>query len=445
MTAPARRVALAALARVRRDRAFSGAVVEQMRDSAGLSEADAALATRLTYGVLSAEGVLDEAIDRHARRALEPRVRDVLRVAAYEAIFSRTPGYALVTEAVDAVRAIRPQASGLANAVMRRVVEDAASFPWGDPAVDRDALARVTAHPRWIVDLVLEAAGEDLGRDVLYAGLEHAPMFIRLDPFQAPVEKTLEVLAPSAPMASPPDPDCLRLGAPGAAFRIAQTGWFSMDAGAQMAPIACAPQPDHLIADVGAGRGNKTVALQSLAVRAGGPAAITAVDVHPGKTARLRERLDGSGVPGVRVVTAEVGRGVSGLDAQTYDTVLLDAPCTGLGTLRRYPEKRWRIDADAPSRMAVVQADLLLSVADAVKPGGRLVYSTCSVAPSENDGVVRSFLGSDTGAAFTRAPVHDLVPQEWQRFVGADGCFQSWPLADGPDGHFVAVLQRAKE
>jgi len=445
MTAPARRAALSALARVRRDRAFSGAVVAQMRDSAGLTEPDAALATRLTYGVLSTEGVLDEAIDRHARRALEPRVRDVLRVAAYEALFSRTPGYALVTEAVDAVRAIRPQAAGLANAVMRRVVEDAASFPWGDPAVDRDALARVTAHPRWIVDLVLDEAGEDLGREVLNAGLEHAPMFIRLDPFEAPVGDTLEALAPAAPTASPPDSDCFRLDAPAAAFRIAQTGWFSMDAGAQMAPMACAPQPGDLIADVGAGRGNKTVALQSLAVKAGGPAAITAVDVHPGKTTRLRTRLDGSGVPGVRVVTAEVRGGVSGLEPESYHTVLLDAPCTGLGTLRRYPEKRWRLDADAPSRMAILQADLLRSVANAVRPGGRLVYSTCSVAPSENGGVVRSFLGSDTGAAFTHAPVHDLVPQEWRHFVDADGFFQSWPLADGPDGHFVAVLQRAKE
>ncbi|MRR13824.1 rRNA methyltransferase, partial [bacterium] len=179
--APARRAALSALGTIRRDRAFSGPVLSAELSKSKLSAADAALATRLTYGVLAAEGVLDEAIGRHARGQLEPQLRDVLRLAAFELLFGRAPSYAVIDQAVTSVRAIRPQASGLANAVLRRLAEDAPEFPWGDPAVDRDALARATAHPRWIVDRALGDLGEIAGREMLACGMEQAPVYVRLE------------------------------------------------------------------------------------------------------------------------------------------------------------------------------------------------------------------------------------------------------------------------
>ena len=442
--APARRLVLRVLARTRKDAAFSGAVLSGELVSANLSAGDAALATHLTYGVVASAGILDEAIDRYSARELEPRVRDALRLGAYELLFGRAPVYAVVDQTVEAVRAVRPQAAGLANAVMRKLAGTAAEFPWGDPAEDRAALARATAHPRWIVDLFLEELGEERGRAALFSALEPAPTYIRLDPFMAGTADALEALSAASPQCAQPDPDCRLLEIPSAAFRggAAAVGWFAMDAAAQIAPLACAPSAGMRIADVGAGRGNKTICLQSLAVRTGGPAAIVAVEIHAGKAEALGRRLQNSHVPSVEVVAADACDLASVFGRDAFDAVLVDAPCSGLGTLRRYPEKRWRLSENDIRRLNERQRALVASAAGVVRPGGRVVYSTCSVAAEENAGIVQSFLDLPEGRRFALEPLRGIVPAEWQEFVTADGCFQSWPTVGGPDGHFVAVLRR---
>jgi len=439
-------VALRVLGRIRRDDAFSGAVLSAELSRAHLAPEDLALATHLVNGVLAASGVLDEVIDSRVMGSLEPRVRDALRLGTYEVLFGRAPDYAVVDQTVEAVRVVRPRAAGLANAVMRKVAGRAAEFPWGDPEIDRAALARATAHPRWIVDLTLGVLGETRGREALESGTGPAPSYVRIDPFAAAREVTLGKLEEADPMPSPPDSDCYLLGRPAAVFGAGdRAGWFAMDAAAQMAPRACAPASGLRIADVGAGRGNKTLCLQSLAVRSGGPAAITAVDLHPGKCAALESRLAISGVPGVDIVCAD-GRDLSAVFGPgAFDVVLLDAPCTGLGTLRRYPEKRWRLTSDDIARMTAVQCALIAAAAEVAMPGGSVVYSTCSIARDENGGVVESFLGTEEGSRFTVESLNAFVPPEWARFVTAEGYFQSWPAAGGPDGHFVAVLRRAQD
>lgn len=441
--APARASALAVLGRVRRDGAFSGAALAAELKSGRLSADDVALATRLSYGVLGTEGVLDEVIGRFLRRGAEPRIRDVLRLAAFELLYGRAPAYAVVDQAVAAARAIRPQAAGLVNAVTRRIADEADGFPWGDPETDRAALARVSACPRWIVDEYLSSLGDERGREALFACADPAPAYVRVDPFAAPIEETRALLEAAAPVQTPPDSGCYMLERPSALRGSgAGRGWFSMDAAAQMAPAACAPLPGERVLDAGAGRGNKTVCLQALAVRAGGPAGITALELHPGKAARLRERLDLSGVPGVTVEVADARESARRLGQGVFDVALLDAPCTGLGTLRRYPEKRWRLGQDDIGRMAGLQADLLEGVAAAVRPGGRVVYSTCSIARAENEDVVNAFLESPAGREFMVDELDALVPEAWSAFVTDAGMFQSWPVAGGPDGHFVAVMRR---
>ncbi len=444
--APARIAALHVLARVRRDGAFSGPVLSGELARAALSADDAALATRLTYGTIGAQGVLDEAIEAHLRGDVEPRIRDVLRLAAFELLFGRAPAYAVVDQAVDAARHVRPQAAGLVNAVVRRVSERAPDFPWGDPESDLDALARLAGHPRWILDVAVESLGEQAAREMFACGLEPAPAFIRIDPFARDREVTLGELQPATPASSPPDPDCYQLGTPRAAYGgvTPSGGWFAMDAAAQLAPRAIAPGPGMRILDVGAGRGNKTVCLQGIAVRSGQPAEITALDVHEGKTTALRRRLDESQVPGVTVVTADATELVAHFGADAFDAVLVDAPCSGLGTLRRYPEKRWRISPEVPPRMRALQLELVRAAARVTRPGGSVVYSTCSIAMEENGGVVDEFLASDVGRDFALEPLNEVIPAEWSTFRDGRGCLQSWPRAGGPDGHFVALLRRSE-
>lgn len=443
--APARRAALRALARVRRTDAFSGPVLAAELSSASLSPGDAALTTRLVYGVLAAQGTLDEALGRHVRTSLEPRVRDALRLGVFELIFNRAPAYAVVDQAVEAVRAIRPQAAGMANAVMRRLADESTDFPWGDPLTDCDALAREHAHPRWIVDVVLESLGERNGLEMLACGLEPAPTYVRLNPFAHDRASVLESLGGAGPEPAPPDPDCLHLTVPSAAFDTGhdETAWFPMDAAAQMTPRVCAPDPGMRILDVGAGRGNKTICLQAIALRSGGPAAITAIDVHEGKSEALRARLDAAQVPGVSVLTADALALRTQFGPDAFDLVLLDAPCSGLGTLRRYPEKRWRLDPGDPARMAELQARLLDAAAAVTRPGGRVVYSTCSVDRRENSDVVEAFLASDSGNGWIMETLDGVIPAEWAAFRDERGCFQSWPTSGGPDGHYVASLRRA--
>lgn len=442
--APARESALRVLGRIRRDRSFLGPVLSAELASSTLDPKDIALITRLVHGVLASSGVLDAAIARHARRSPEPLVADALRLGTYELLFARAPAYAVVDQTVDAVRRVRRQAAPMANAVMRRIAEDSASFPWGDPLTDLDALARQTAHPRWLVDVLFESLGAERAREALYAAGEPAPAYIRLDPFSAERTATLEALEAAAPLPSPPDPDCYVLESPARAYtEQGRRGWFAMDAAAQMAPALLGPAPDEELLDLGSGRGNKTICLQSIAIRRGGPAHITALDLHEHKTSALKERLAGSSVPGVTCVTADALHLTGRLQDRTFDAVLVDAPCTGLGTLRRYPEKRWRLTPDDIPRMAILQRALLESAASVVRPGGRLVYSTCSVAAAENRDVVQAFLGSAAGAGFCLQDVRPGIAAAWEMFVDADGCFQSWPRPGGPDGHYVAVLRRA--
>ena len=443
--APARRTALRVLGRVRRDSAFSGPTLARELSSAGLSADDRALATRLVYGVLGAEGLLDEVLDRHLERSLEPRVRDALRLAVYELLFGRVPSYAVVDQAVTAVRSLRAQAAPLANAVLRAVAAEASGFPWGDPATDRTALARATAHPMWIVDELYGSLGEDHAREALTSPAEPPPTFIRLDPFAADTASTRTALCDAELTPSPPDPDCFRALRPSALFAGSRDhrGWFAMDAGAQMAPALCRPGPGLHVLEVGAGRGNKTICLQAIASRAGGTARITALEAHRGKADGLRARLRESAVPCVDVVVGDGTQADALVGSGTFDVAFVDAPCTGLGTLRRYPEKRWRLRPEDVERLHGLQTALLAAAARTVKPDGRVVYSTCSVARRENDDVVDEFLGGAEGIDFTIEPVREFVPDQWRTFCDARGWFRSWPTDEGPDGHFVAVLRRS--
>ncbi len=442
--APARAAALHVLARVRRDGAFSGPVLAAELSRAKLSADDAALATRLAYGTIGAEGVLDEAIDKHLRGAVEPRIRDVLRLAAFELLFGRAPIYAIVDQAVGAARTVRPQAAGLVNAVVRRVSERAGSFPWGDPGEDPAALARLAGHPQWILDVAVASLGEDAAREMFACGLEPAPSFVRLDPFARDREATLMALRPGEPVSYPPDGDCYVLGQPRAVYGVAASsaGWFAMDAAAQLAPRVVAPGPGMRILDVGAGRGNKTVCMQALAVAAGGPAEITALDLNEGKSSALVRRLEESRVPRVAVITADAIDLATRFGTDAFDAVLVDAPCSGLGTLRRYPEKRWRIGPETPGSLHALQVELVSAAARVVRSGGALVYSTCSIAREENGGVIDDLLASDVGSEFALEALTEVIPAEWGTFRDGRGCFQSWPRSGGPDGHFVALLRR---
>jgi len=277
---------------------------------------------------------------------------------------------------------------------------------------------------------------------------EPAPLFARHNPFLGTLDEALAVLRADGaePSEALPDAASLQLANERAAVRgSAVAGGLVVvtDAAAQLAPLAIGALPGGRILDAGSGRGTKTVALQALASAAGEPAEITGLDIHDFKTHLLGERMRALGVPGVRPVTADLlDPGTPALLGEPYDAVLLDAPCTGLGTLRRHPEQRWRVLETDAERLSAVQSALLSAAAALVRPGGHVVYSTCSLSRTENHDVVARFLAGKGGRDFRTRSVADIVPTGWGSFLTDEGWFQSVPYAGGPDGHFVARLER---
>jgi len=449
--APARRAALAVLKRVRERSAFGPETLDAVLRASGLDARDTALATRLAYGALQTMGTLDEAIDRVCDRpgSLEDGVRDVLRLAAYELLYMRTPARAAVHEGVDAARSVRAAASGLANAVLRKIAADAETFPWGDPASDDAALARATGHPLWLVQGWIEELGRERASAALYADLEPAPLYVWCDTFHGSlVEATDALIADGAQPQPGPLPDCLLAEDAHAAVRgaaVARGIVVITDAAAQVAPLACAA-PGGLVIDVAAGRGTKTAQVQAACVQAGAPAQVYALDIHEFKAQVLTRRMADLGVPGVTPLVGDATdlSTVEGLpELGTADVVLLDAPCSGLGSLRRRPEKRWRVSEEDIVRLAELQSAMLGECARLVRVGGRVVYSTCTVTRPENRGVVEGFLDKEQGR-FKLAALPEIVVERWGSAIAPEGWFQSVPESGGPDGHFVAVLERVK-
>jgi 16S rRNA (cytosine967-C5)-methyltransferase len=449
--APARRAALAVLKRVRERTAFGPETLDAVLRASGLDPRDTAMATRLAYGTLQTLGTLDEAIDRclDRPRAIEPPVRDALRLSAYELLFMRTPARAAVHEGVDMVRSVRTQAAGLANAVLRRVAGDVDTFPWGDPDTDDAALARATGHPLWLVQRWVEELGRERAMRALYADLEQAPLYLWLNAFAgSPVETTDALRADGAEPQPGPLPRCLLAGDAQAAVRGSAVGRglvLVTDAAAQVAPLMCGVA-GGVVVDVAAGRGTKTVQLQAACVDAGGASTVYALDLHEFKAGVLARRMTDLHVPGVVAVVGDATdvRAVEGLpELGSADTVLLDAPCSGLGSLRRRPEKRWRVTAADVDRLAVLQASMLEQSALLVRVGGRVVYSTCTVSRRENHDVVTAFI-ENAGGAFVTADLPVDLGDAWAGTVTEQGWFQSIPEPGGPDGHFVAVLERVR-
>jgi 16S rRNA (cytosine967-C5)-methyltransferase len=274
-------------------------------------------------------------------------------------------------------------------------------------------------------------------------------LYVWANPFAASFAEAMDALEAdgAGPRADVPA-GCIRVEDAQAAVRGSAVGRglvLVTDAAAQLAPIA-AGSIGGVVIDVAAGRGTKTAQLQAACVAAGAACDIYALDIHEFKVGVLTRRMHDLGVPGVTGVVGDATdiASIDGLPAlSTADVALLDAPCSGLGSLRRRPEKRWRVTTDDIERLAVLQVSLLEQSTLLVRIGGRVVYSTCTVSRAENRDVVEAVLAR-CGGTFATVDISSVVPAEWAGDVTHEGWFQSVPRIGGPDGHFVAVLERVE-
>ncbi len=447
----ARAIALEALARTRLRDAWARSVLDPLLDASDLSPSDRAFTARLVYGVVQTYGTLDEALDRFIPRPgdVQPTVRDALRMAAWELLFGGSDPHAAVHQGVEAVRDRAPHATGFANAVLRRLAEAAPSFPWGDPATDDAALARKYGHPLWMVEHLLAGYDRDTVERILAANNTPAPLYVAHNPFKGSFTHLRELLARDGAQAKPcVVSGCLECEDTAAAVRgeaLASGLCVVADAAAQFVASLAAVQDDGVVVDLAAGRGTKTLLVQAAS---GGKAHLLAIDVHDFKVQLLERRMEELAVPNVSATTldaTDTDAVLAVVGEATADVVLLDAPCTGLGTLRRSPDKRWRLPPSDIQELAALASRLLRTATRLVRQGGVVVYSTCTISPAENRGVIEGFLADPGAASFERRSVAGLVPETWGEFVTPEGDFQSLPFAGGPDGHYACILERAKD
>jgi 16S rRNA (cytosine967-C5)-methyltransferase len=440
---PARRVAADVVVAVERDAAYSNLLLPTLLRERGISGTDAAFATELTYGTLRRQGSLDAVLAAGARRdvaSLELGVRAVLRLGAYQLLHTRVPPHAAVSTTVELCRAVAgPKPAGLVNAVMRRVSErDWPAWvdelaPPGDP-VGRLALDH--GYPRWVAVAFADALGSD--DELASALVDDRPVtHLVARPGRIGTAELLRIAGDGATLGRF-SPYAVHLaGGDPAALRAVRAGRAAVqDEGSQLMAVALATAAlegrDERWLDMCAGPGGKAALLAGLLPAAG---RLVAGDLHPHR-ARLVAGSLGEDRRSVAVVADAVAGGYADAGA---DRVLLDAPCSGLGALRRRPESRWRRQPEDVIRLQPLQRQLLHRALDAVRPGGIVGYVVCSPHLAETVSVVEAVHRDrddvelmDARPALPGVP--DLGPGPW---------VQLWPHRQGTDGMFLALLRRA--
>lgn len=437
-----REAALDALLAVDTRGAFTALAVDAALRRRELDARARGYVTEAVFGVLRRRGTIDWMLGLCSDRPLDslhPAVRNILRLAAYEICFmTSVPGPVACNEAVNlAKRRGQAQAAGYVNAVCRAMLRrhEASDWPW--PRREEDpvaALAVLASHPTWLAARWIERFGAEEAWRLCEANNETPPLHVRTNTLKITRDELARRLAAEGAEveAGPWAPEALHVRGLG---RVAdspafQAGLFTVqDEGAQLVARALAPAPGQRVIDLCAAPGGKTTHLAELMENRG---EIIAVDVHPGKLRLVEENAARLGVDIIRTLVAD-GRELPGR-LEPADGVLLDAPCSGLGVLRRRPDLRWQRREDALAALARQQRELLAAAAQLTRPGGVIVYSTCSTEPEETTEVVECFLADHPEFAREEPPLGVELAEDGYLF----------PHRHGTDGFFIARLRRLR-
>ncbi|GAB3762774.1 16S rRNA (cytosine967-C5)-methyltransferase [Nocardioides ginsengisegetis] len=442
---PARLAAFDVLKTVRVDQAYTNLVLPAVLRHHGLTGRDAAFVTELASGTIRRRGTYDAILAACADRPLskiEAKVLDALRLGTHQLLAMRVPSHAAISTTVDLVRAkVSSGAGGFTNAVLRRVSEQELAEWIGrvapDPRVAPVRFASIAySHPQWVVEELRNAVGWHELHDLLAADNEAPKVTLVARPGRATRDEL-----PGTPTTLSPYGVVLAAGDPGSIPAVAEGRAGVQDEGSQLVAMALAAAPltgrDERWLDLCAGPGGKSALLAALAGRRG--AGLVAGERQPHRARLVQRNLEGAdGVIGI--VAADGTR--PPWRPGTFDRVLVDAPCTGLGALRRRPEARWRRKPDDMLQLVLLQRQLLTSALDLVRPGGVVVYATCSPVLAETEGVVTSVLSAHPEVRLEDASL--LLPGVPNCAGPIPGTVQLWPHRHGTDAMFVAALRRAE-
>ncbi len=443
----ARLVAARVLDRVESARAYADLALHAVLHDDRLSVRDRAFATELVYGTLRWRGRLDYALAACCDRPLpqlEPAVLTLLRLGAYQLLFLNVPPRAAVDESVRCAQAMGwARASGLVNAVLRQLARKKETLSFPELATEPLAhLVHALSLPEWIAQRWLDALGPSEAAALAQAANETPPLTARANPLRTTPDALLAELAPRwrdvkraayAPLA-------LSLGHgvdPGSDPAFREGRFTIQDEASQLIVELLDPQPGERVLDSCAAPGTKTTAI---AERVGANGLVVACDRSQPRLDLVGRAVRRLGLANVHLACADGTQSLAQLPGTPFARVLVDAPCSGLGTLRRNPDARWRLRPEDSPSLAEVQRALLESAAREVMPGGVLVYSTCTLLAEENEAVVAAFLAQHR--EFRLSP-RSALPEALRPFVEADGFMRTWPQRHGMDGFFAARMTRA--
>jgi len=414
------------------------------------------LAFELVYGVLRRRGTLDWRLNKVSKRPMERLplpVATVLRLGAYQLLhLDRIPPSAAVNESVSLIKSLQDgDWSGYVNAVLRSLLREPAP-PWPDPADDPVAALSIRySSPTWLVQRWVERFGTSQAEDVCRAASAMPPLTIRANTLRVTRDALHECLAQTgvANHPTPISPVGLTLEFQGSITELPffREGWFYVeDEAAQLVPPLLDPQPGERILDACAAPGGKATQLAALMRNTGD---IVAVDLKAARLRLLEENCARLGVSIVTPVAMDAARlgdpgappSSSKLLEAPFDRILVDAPCSGLGVLRRHPEGKWQKRSAQLQAHQARQSAILRETSRLLRPGGVIVYSTCSTEPDENERVIEDFCADH--ADFSREAVTPWLPLSGRNLVTAHGDFSTMISIASMDGFFAARLRKA--
>lgn len=410
---------------------------------------DRALAHELVMGTLRWQATLDRALSQVSSRPLSRipgKLLVALRMGAYQILFlERIPASASVNETVELVRQLGlGYATGFANAVLRKLVEKGGELLSVDPSLPAgERIAMETSHPLWMVERWLQQWGEEETRALCEANNQVPPLTLRTNTLKTSRQALLDSLGRegvgAAPTRfSPEGVEVLRMEVPVTSLGPFRRGWFQVqDEASQLISHWLELEEGQRVLDACAAPGGKTAHVAQLL---GNRGQVLALDIHQERLHLLAQECRRLGISCVRICKADILEPGS-LPPGPFDRILLDAPCSGLGVLRRHPDAKWRRTAQDISRMAALQARMLKNLVPLLAPGGILLYSVCTHTLEETKGVMEPLGEKEVEVEILASPAG--LPQEARDLVGSDGLFRTFPHRHGMDGFTAFRLRRA--
>lgn len=447
-----RETALKIMYRVEEEGAYANIELNKVLSNTQMDKQDRSLVTQLVYGTIRMRGNVDYILSQFLKNPLNkitPWIRLILRLGVYQMIFmDKIPDRAAVNESVNLSKKYgHPGTVKLVNGVLRNVARNKETLTY--PALEKDAvnhIAVVYSHPKWLVKRWIKQLGVEETINLCAANNSSLPVTVRTNTLKIDREQLIDKLDGEGVLAKAGDntPESITLEGlpPIASLPSFKSGLFQVQDESSMlvAHVLGAKAGDQVI-DVCAAPGGKTTHIAQTMNNTG---VIKAFDLHQHKLGLISESCQRLGI---NIIDAAQGdsRNLPANLKEWADCVLVDAPCSGLGVLRRRPDSRWNKSAELIEELVDIQKDILKAAAQTVKPGGVLVYSTCTISPEENESMVQGFLQSHPD--FALEPITSLLPfslGEKEKSQADKGMLQLLPQVHGTDGFFISKMRRKK-